>query len=212
MIALAACANETAELAPDVIETDGAVDAAAPMPDAAADVDAKVDATSSPEASVDAGLDVGERDAKPDNVAPDAKVDAVTVEASVDAGLDVAPEAGNVPEASAPDSARDAKVDAGSDAKPDAAAPIDAPSDVSLPCTSSPATCDSANRAEAAIRATYQQPCITNDHQCGGVVQDGTAVTYPMTCKATAWSLAWCLNAACYACSSMCPVGQLCPP
>lgn len=97
------------------------------------------------------------------------------------------------------------------DARTDAA-PVDARTDATLPCTASAPTCEAVNRYEAQIRATFTEPCVTDAHQCGGLVSGSIVDTVPMTCKAGAWSLAWCLNAACYSCSMQCQANQLCNP
>jgi hypothetical protein len=196
---------------------DGPVDLAPAEGDAAADVvqvptlDAagKGDGSDSSPPEGDAGSKV-DTGVPGSDAGPEASTDAGRDAVAADAGSPDSPsvDANPMPDAGGRADAVDAIATV--DAAPDAAA--DARSDATLPCTASTSTCDSVNRQEAAIRATFTQPCVTDAHQCGGLVSGSVVDTVPMTCKAGAWSLAWCLNAACYSCSMQCQANQLCNP
>lgn len=135
-------------------------------------------------------------------------IDAGRPDADASAPEASAPEAGGgdgaVPPADA--ATADVRNDAGTDA---GVAPI---------CPSPSAACDEPNRSDAAIRATYVQPCGPDGLQkCGGIDYGGGVIdTLPMVCRSAMWRLAGTWSGsqwvAAYSCSGGCAAGKLCDP
>jgi hypothetical protein len=189
----------------------------------AADTASALEVSGAPDAARDAGNEASpiHSDASDAKAEPSASEAAPPVEASTPP-TEAAPPSGDAPYDVAADVAeatvgvREAGADAASDrVTADAGGAADAPSEAGLVCSGPAVPCDSVNRDDAAIRATFTKPCTEGDRKCGGIRVD-VVETVPMICRSGAWRLAgvWTgeIWSPFFMCSRGCAAGLLCDP